>query len=61
MTLPTMPAEQAGERAHSFTWILAVTLVAIAAVIAISAIVGMAGPSPTYEIVPDPAGLSIPF
>lgn len=47
--------------AHPLIRILAVAVVLVVAIVALTSIVGVAVGGPSYELVPDPAGLALPF
>jgi hypothetical protein len=50
-----------GDRALDLGRALLIIAAAIAVMLIATAVIGVQGTGETYEIVPDPAGLSIPF
>ena len=52
--------ERAGSY-QSLLWVLVIIAAAIAVLLVVTAIMGVQGTGPSLELVPDPAGVSLPF
>lgn len=60
MTLQQSPVAPATETSHPLLRVVLLAALVIAAVIAVTAIVGVAGAGPSMDLVADPAGI-LPF
>jgi hypothetical protein len=53
-------AERAGSY-QSLLWVLVIIAAAVALLLVLTVILGVPGTGPSLELVPDPAGVSLPF
>jgi uncharacterized RDD family membrane protein YckC len=57
MALDQMPAATAAPATHPLVRVLVVAALMVAALLALTALVGVAGSGPSLDIAPDPAGV----